>query len=61
MDIGTNGLDDDGDGIVDGATERDTSAPYPVPLRGVEVLIRCQEFSSGQVRQASVVGEFLPE
>ncbi|MDG2385316.1 MAG: hypothetical protein P8N76_26840 [Pirellulaceae bacterium] len=61
LDIGTNGLDDDGDGIVDGATERDTSAPYPIPLRGVEVLIRCQEFSSGQVRQASVVGEFLPE
>ena len=64
IDEGTNGLDDPNDGtqgIVDGLTEQETSAPYPIPLRGIEVLIRVQEFSSRQVRQASVVGDFLPE
>ena len=65
IDEGTNGLDDpnnDGTpGGIDGVVEQETSAPYPIPLRGIEVLLRVQEFSSQQIRQASVVGDFLPE
>jgi len=65
IDEGTNGLDDpnnDGTpGGIDGVSEQETSPPYPIPLRGIEVLLRVQEFSSRQIRQASVVGDFLPE
>jgi len=68
-----NGVDDDGDGIVDegvngitstasgwpeqtGALE--TSPPYPVPLRGLEVRIRCYEPASRQVRQVTIRHSF---
>ena len=66
VDEGTNGLDDPADdtgvvGLVDDLNERETSPPYPVPLRGVEILLRAQEYSTRQVRQTSVVGNFLPE
>jgi type II secretory pathway pseudopilin PulG len=65
-----NGIDDDGDGTIDEAahgvdgTDADpypedtvdveTSPPYPVLLRGLEVRIRCYEPSSQQVRQVTI-------
>ncbi len=66
VDEGTNGLDDLQDdtgipGLVDDLNEHETSPPYPVPLRGVEVVLRAQEYSTRQVRQSSVVGDFQPE
>ncbi len=68
-----NGLDEDGDGTVDnhgtgtdsngdgwpeysGAAE--TCPPYPVPLRGLEVRIRCYEPTSKQVRQVTIRHSF---
>jgi hypothetical protein len=60
-DEGLNGLDDDNTNGVDDPGERETTPPYPVPLRGVEVRIRVIEFSTKQVRQASVVSDFIPE
>jgi hypothetical protein len=60
VDEGTNGLDDDGDGTVDDAGELETSPPYPWPLRGIEVRIRCYEPSSRQVRQVTVRHTFVP-
>jgi|LakMenE01Jun11ns_1017448.scaffolds.fasta_scaffold9941656_3 prepilin-type N-terminal cleavage/methylation domain-containing protein len=59
-DQGTNGKDDNGNDIVDDAAEAETSAPYPVPLRGLEVRIRCYEPSSRQVRQITVRQTFVP-
>jgi len=72
-----NGLDDDADGLIDeGAdgldtpptngvpddpTEYETSPPYPVPLRGIEVRIRCYEPSSREVRQMTVRHSFIPK
>jgi len=71
----TNGVDDDGDGIpdegsdgldnnsngeTDESTEKETSPPYPYPLRGIEVRIRCYEPSSRQVRQITVRNTFVP-
>ena len=35
--------------------------PYPVDLRGIEVRIRMMDFNTRQVRQVSVVGDFVPE
>ena len=60
VDEGVNGFDDDGNGLVDDAAEQETSAPYPVPLRGIEIRIRCYEPSSRQVRQVTVRHSFVP-
>jgi|688.fasta_scaffold26947_8 hypothetical protein len=51
---GTNGQDDNGDGLPDDSAELVKPPPYAVPLRGIEVRIRCYEPSSGQVRQMTV-------
>jgi type II secretory pathway component PulJ len=71
-----NGIDDDNDGVVDQGTdgldnavtnslvdegdEQETSPPYPYPLRGIEVRIRCYEPSSRQIRQMTVRQTFVP-
>ncbi len=56
-----NDSDDDSDGVVDEGTtsldyteEAETSPPYPLPLRGIEVRIRCYEPISKQVRQITI-------
>jgi type II secretory pathway component PulJ len=59
-DQGTNLQDDNGDGLVDDPDERETSPPYPVPLRGIEVRIRCYEPASRQVRQVTIRHTFVP-
>ena len=59
-DQGTDGLDNNGNGFVDEANEQETSPPYPWPLRGIEVRIRCYEPSSRQVRQVTVHHTFVP-
>ena len=60
-DEGTNGFDDDGVNGVDDPGERETSPPYNVPLRGIQVRLRIMETDNRLVRQASVVINFLPE
>ena len=61
-DLATNGLDDGGiNGVVDDIGERDTLPPYSAPLRGVRITIRVYEPSSLQVRQVTIVQDFLPE
>jgi hypothetical protein len=62
IDQGTDGVDNNGDaqGLIDEASEAETSPPYPVPLRGIEVRIRCYEPSSRQVRQVTVRHTFVP-
>lgn len=71
-DQGTNGLDDavparggdvapqPADGVADDSGEMETSAPYPFPLRGIEIRIRCYEAESRQVRQVTVRHAFVP-
>jgi prepilin-type N-terminal cleavage/methylation domain-containing protein len=72
-DTGTNGRDDNsdgqideppydsnGDGVYEADGELETSPPYPYPLRGIEVRIRCYEPSSRQVRQVTVRQTFVP-
>lgn len=54
IDEGNDGVDDNGDGIVDDPAERETSAPYPVPLRGVEIRIRCIEPTTKEIRQITI-------
>lgn len=60
-DEGTNGFDDDNTNGVDDVGERETAPPYPVPLRGIQVKIRAVEPDTRQVRQVTVVSDFIPE
>lgn len=60
VDEGFNGFDDDGNGVIDDPDERETAPPYPSPLRGIQVRIRAFEPSSRQVRELTVVQDFLP-
>lgn len=65
-DEGTDGFDNDtvgnpGYGVVDEPDEFETSPPYPVPLRGVQVKIRVFEPDGRQVREVTVVQDFLPK
>ncbi len=61
IDLGTNGLDDDGANGVDDVNERETSPPYPYPLRGIQVRFRVLDVDSRQVRQVTVATDFIPE
>lgn len=63
VDAGTNGLDDNPMQFpgVDDMSERETSPPYPIPLRGLRVKIRVYEPGSKQVREMTVVQSFVPE
>jgi hypothetical protein len=53
-------LDEPGNGLIDDPAEFETRPPYPYPLRGIEVRIRCYEPSSRQVRQVTVRHSFVP-
>jgi len=61
IDEGTNGIDDDNNNGVDDVGERETSPPYPVPLRGIQVMIRAYDPDTRQMRQATVIADFVPE
>ena len=65
----TNSLDDDGDGVtdeghdgidnndngqIDESAEAETSPPYPTPIRGIEIRVRCYEPYSKQVLQITI-------
>jgi Tfp pilus assembly protein PilE len=41
--------------------ERETLAPYPYPLRGVQITLRVYEPDTRQVREMTVVQDFLPD
>jgi len=59
-DQGANGFDDDNQNGVDDMGERETSPPYDVPLRGVQVKFRVYERDARQIREASVTHSFAP-
>jgi hypothetical protein len=61
IDEGTNGLDDDNANGADDVEERETSPPYPEPLRGVRVQVRMIDPDTRQVRQMTVSADFTPE
>lgn len=58
-DAGTNGFDDNSDGVVDDINEAETQAPYPYPLRGIQVKIRVFDPDTRQIREMTVVHDFV--
>lgn len=61
VDQGVDGVDSDGVNGVDDVGERETSPPYPVPLRGIQIRIRVYEPDSQTVRQVTVAANFVSE
>lgn len=61
VDEGTDGIDNNGTGGVDEFAEQETAPPYATALRGVQVTLRIYETDTRQVRQMSVVNDFIPE
>jgi hypothetical protein len=61
IDEGTNGFDDNNDGAVDDYNELEMPPPYPYPLRGIQIKIRAFEPDSRQIREVTVVVDFVPE
>jgi len=59
-DTGSDGQDNNSNGLVDELAEYDTLPPYSAALRGLEVRIRVYDPSSRQVRQFSVRHSFVP-
>lgn len=59
LDQGTNLANDNANPVIDDAGEFEQPPPYNVPLRGVEIRIRCYEPSSQEVRQITVQHSFL--
>lgn len=60
IDQGRDGLDSNNNGLVDEDIEKETSPPYPVRLRAIEIRIRCCEPRSRQIRQVTVRHAFQP-
>jgi hypothetical protein len=60
VDQKNNMIDDDSNRIIDDENELETSPPYPVPLRGLEVRIRIYDTSTRQVRQVTIRHTFVP-
>ena len=60
IDQKNNMIDDDSNGVIDDEDELETSPPFPVPLRGLEVRIRIYDTSTRQVRQVTVRHTFVP-
>ena len=52
-------MDNNDDGGVDDPNERETFPPYPVSLRGIQVKIRIYERDSRQIREVTVMQDFL--
>ena len=59
--IGNNGVDDDGLNGVDDPGEYQFPAPYSTPLRGIQVKIRTYEPDSKQIREVTIVQDFVPQ
>ena len=63
----SNGFDDPDvvlgvtNGIVDDDSEKASVPPYPVPLRGIQVKIRVFEPDSRQIREVTVIQDFLTQ
>ena len=54
VDQGANLVDDNSNGAVDDSLELETMPPYNVPLRGIEIRLRCYEPQGKQIRQVTV-------
>ena len=60
-DLGTDGFDSDGDGVVDDIGEMEAFPPYPFPARGLQIKIRVFEPDTRQIREVTVIADLTPK
>jgi prepilin-type N-terminal cleavage/methylation domain-containing protein len=59
VDEGTDGLDNDNANGVDDLNEQETAPPYATPLRSIQIKIRVFERDTQQIREVTVVQDFV--
>jgi hypothetical protein len=60
IDAGTDGVDNAGSAPgVDDPSERETSPPFPVDLRGLQISVRLEDPTKKQFKQMSTVKQFV--
>lgn len=60
-DEGANGVDDDGRSGIDDLDEREAPPPYAAQLRGIQIRIRVFEPDTQEIREVTVVQDFVPQ
>jgi len=61
VDQGNDGIDNNASGGIDDTMEAETMPPYPVSLRGFQVIVRAFQNSQQQTRQFTITHDFTPE
>jgi type II secretory pathway pseudopilin PulG len=59
IDAGRDGIDNTGSAGIDDASELESSPPFPVNLRGVQISVRLEDRASKQFKQMSTIKEFV--
>lgn len=61
IDEGNDGIDNElpGDGVADDIDESETSAPFVVDLRGLQISVRLEDRATKQFKQMSTIKEFV--
>jgi hypothetical protein len=60
-DQGNDGIDNNANGGIDDITEVETMPPYPISLRGFQVIVRAFQNGQQQTRQFTITHDFTPE
>jgi type II secretory pathway pseudopilin PulG len=61
VDEGNDGIDNNSLGGIDDITEAETMPPYPISLRGFQVIVRAFQNGQQQTRQFTINHDFTPE
>ena len=61
VDEGHDGIDNNGNGGIDDITEVETMPPYPISLRGFQVIVRAFQNGQQQIQQFTITHDFTPE
>ena len=61
VDEGNDGIDNNASGGIDDMTEVETMPPYPISLRGFQVIVRAFQNGQQQTRQFTINHDFTPE
>jgi hypothetical protein len=58
-DLGTDGLDSNGDLRPDDKSEEETATSFPVEMKSIRVQLRIQDSGSGDIQQTSLIQGFV--
>jgi hypothetical protein len=61
VDAGADGVDNEvpGDGVADDSDEKETSPPFAVDLRGIQISVRLEDKATKQFKQMSTIKQFV--